>query len=48
MKKVPQHWRGKNGIYCAGLSRQGIAGCSSDAKNIAEDIMFVLLENKKT
>jgi hypothetical protein len=38
-----QHWKGENGAYCAGLSRQGLHGISVDAKNIAEDISQILL-----
>ncbi|KAJ8767713.1 hypothetical protein K2173_020653 [Erythroxylum novogranatense] len=34
----PKHWKGENGVYCAGLSRMGLGGVSNDAKAIAEDI----------
>ena len=34
----PNHWKGKNGLYCAGLSRRGLAGLSMDAQNVANDI----------
>ncbi|GMN38134.1 hypothetical protein TIFTF001_007364 [Ficus carica] len=38
----PDHWRGKNGLYCVGLSRRGFYGAKSDAENIANDIKSVL------
>ncbi|KAI3958724.1 hypothetical protein MKX01_023400 [Papaver californicum] len=34
----PNHWKGANGLYCAGLSRRGLAGVSMDAEAIANDI----------
>ncbi|KAI3886419.1 hypothetical protein MKX03_036706 [Papaver bracteatum] len=34
----PYHWKGANGLYCAGLSRRGLAGISMDAEAIAKDI----------
>ncbi|KAK4407061.1 putative indole-3-pyruvate monooxygenase YUCCA10 [Sesamum angolense] len=34
----PNHWKGKNGLYCAGLSRRGLYGAAADAQNIAHDI----------
>ncbi|KAI3903640.1 hypothetical protein MKW98_032294 [Papaver atlanticum] len=34
----PNHWKGANGLYCAGLSRRGLAGVSTDAEAIAKDI----------
>ena len=34
----PNHWKGENGLYCAGLARRGLAGIAADAKNIANDI----------
>ncbi|KAK1322870.1 putative indole-3-pyruvate monooxygenase YUCCA10 [Acorus calamus] len=38
-EKFPNHWKGKNGLYFAGLARRGLAGVSMDAQNIANDIM---------
>ncbi|GJN28113.1 hypothetical protein PR202_gb16196 [Eleusine coracana subsp. coracana] len=38
-KRYPNHWKGANGIYCAGLARRGLAGIAEDAKNIAKDIL---------
>ncbi|XP_050236502.1 probable indole-3-pyruvate monooxygenase YUCCA10 [Mercurialis annua] len=38
----PNHWKGKNGLYCVGLSRRGIYGASSDAQNAANDIKTLL------
>ncbi|RLM70191.1 putative indole-3-pyruvate monooxygenase YUCCA10 [Panicum miliaceum] len=37
-KDFPDHWKGANGLYCAGLARRGLAGIAIDAKNIANDI----------
>ncbi|RLM58471.1 putative indole-3-pyruvate monooxygenase YUCCA11 [Panicum miliaceum] len=37
-KGYPNHWKGENGLYCAGFARRGLAGISMDAKNIANDI----------
>ncbi|KAK4418193.1 putative indole-3-pyruvate monooxygenase YUCCA10 [Sesamum alatum] len=34
----PNHWKGKNGLYCAGLARRGLYGAAADAENIAHDI----------
>lgn len=34
----PNHWKGENGIYCAGFSRRGLDGIAFDAKRIAADI----------
>ncbi|PKI54451.1 hypothetical protein CRG98_025134 [Punica granatum] len=38
-ESFPNHWKGKNGLYCAGFSRKGLAGISKDAVNIANDIV---------
>ncbi|XP_051220593.1 probable indole-3-pyruvate monooxygenase YUCCA10 [Lolium perenne] len=37
-KEFPNHWKGGNGLYCAGLARRGLAGIAMDARNIANDI----------
>ncbi|XP_044321122.1 probable indole-3-pyruvate monooxygenase YUCCA11 [Triticum aestivum] len=42
IKEYPNHWKGENGIYCAGLGRRGLAGIAADAKNIANDIISVI------
>ncbi|CAL0305283.1 unnamed protein product [Lupinus luteus] len=34
----PNHWKGENGLYCAGLSRRGLFGVRADAEAITEDI----------
>ncbi|KAI4319432.1 hypothetical protein MLD38_033029 [Melastoma candidum] len=34
----PNHWKGKNGLYCVGLSRRGLYGAAGDALLIADDI----------
>ncbi|XP_073363644.1 probable indole-3-pyruvate monooxygenase YUCCA11 [Aegilops tauschii subsp. strangulata] len=42
IQKYPNHWKGENGLYCAGLARRGLAGIAADAKNIANDIKSVI------
>nr|TKW02027.1 hypothetical protein SEVIR_8G217800v2 [Setaria viridis] len=37
-QEFPYHWKGANGLYCAGLAKRGLAGIAMDAKNIANDI----------
>ncbi|XP_039133769.1 probable indole-3-pyruvate monooxygenase YUCCA11 [Dioscorea cayenensis subsp. rotundata] len=44
-QSFPNHWKGKNGVYCAGLSKRGLAGIAADAQNIAKDISTILLSN---
>ncbi|KAK1412532.1 hypothetical protein QVD17_33868 [Tagetes erecta] len=34
----PNHWKGENGLYCVGLSRNGLHGSTFDAINIAQHI----------
>nr|XP_051179505.1 probable indole-3-pyruvate monooxygenase YUCCA11 [Lolium perenne] len=41
-KDYPNHWKGENGLYCAGLARRGLAGIAEDAKNIANDIKSMI------
>ncbi|KAH0978510.1 hypothetical protein GBA52_028229 [Prunus armeniaca] len=41
-QSFPNHWKGKNGLYCVGLSQRGIYGSSVDAQNIANDIKSFL------
>ncbi|PNY00119.1 flavin-binding monooxygenase-like protein, partial [Trifolium pratense] len=31
-------WKGKNGLYCVGLSRRGFYGANLEAQNVANDI----------
>lgn len=38
----PIHWKGKNGLYCVGLSRRGFYGAGADAKNIANDVRSIM------
>ncbi|CAL4990063.1 unnamed protein product [Urochloa decumbens] len=38
-KEFPNHWKGANGLYCAGLARRGLAGIAIDANSIANDIL---------
>ncbi|XP_077210886.1 putative indole-3-pyruvate monooxygenase YUCCA10 [Tasmannia lanceolata] len=45
-EKYPNHWKGKNGLYCAGLSRRGLAGVAEDAQNIADDINRIFNDTK--
>lgn len=37
-RSYPGHWKGENGLYCAGMVRRGIYGSYEDAELIAEDI----------
>nr|XP_051178109.1 probable indole-3-pyruvate monooxygenase YUCCA10 [Lolium perenne] len=41
-KEYPNHWKGENRLYCAGLARRGLAGIAADAKSIADDIKSVI------
>ncbi|XP_054802163.1 probable indole-3-pyruvate monooxygenase YUCCA10 [Prosopis cineraria] len=41
-QKFPNHWKGKNGLYCVGLAQRGFYGASFDAQNIANDIASLL------
>uniref|UniRef100_A0ACD5ZW11 Uncharacterized protein n=1 Tax=Avena sativa TaxID=4498 RepID=A0ACD5ZW11_AVESA len=41
-KEYPNHWKGENRLYCAGLARRGLASIAVDAKNIANDIKSVI------
>lgn len=45
-KRVPSHWKGENGLYCAGFSRSGLFGISNDAKSIAQDICVAFGQKK--
>ncbi|KAM3735443.1 hypothetical protein ACB098_10G088400 [Castanea mollissima] len=38
----PNHWKGKNGLYCVGLSRRGLYGSNVDSQNVANDIKFIM------
>ncbi|CAO2825666.1 unnamed protein product [Amaranthus hypochondriacus] len=40
--RYPNHWKGKNGLYCAGLARMGLQGAFKDAIAIANDIELAL------
>ncbi|PIA47711.1 hypothetical protein AQUCO_01400361v1 [Aquilegia coerulea] len=40
--KFPDHWKGSNGLYCAGLGKRGLAGVNMDARAIADDIKSLL------
>ncbi|KAF0927837.1 hypothetical protein E2562_036467 [Oryza meyeriana var. granulata] len=37
-RRSPNHWKGENGLYCAGMNRRGIYGSGVDAELIAGDI----------
>ncbi|XP_074581037.1 putative indole-3-pyruvate monooxygenase YUCCA10 [Curcuma longa] len=37
-EKAPNHWKGRNGLYCAGFMQLGLAGVAMDAQNVANDI----------
>ncbi|KAG8378167.1 hypothetical protein BUALT_Bualt08G0109800 [Buddleja alternifolia] len=41
-KSNPDHWKGENGLYCAGFARAGLFGISNDAKAISRDISATL------
>ncbi|KAI3939055.1 hypothetical protein MKX01_001923 [Papaver californicum] len=41
-QSFPNNWKGKNGLYCAGLARNGIYGTAVDAQKIAADINTLL------
>ncbi|PON99871.1 Flavin monooxygenase-like enzyme [Trema orientale] len=38
----PNHWKGKNGLYCVGLARRGFYGAGIEAQNVANDIKSLL------
>ncbi|XP_052211016.1 probable indole-3-pyruvate monooxygenase YUCCA10 [Diospyros lotus] len=42
----PNNWKGKNGLYCAGLSRRGFYGAAMDAQSIAADINKALFPER--
>ncbi len=44
--RFPAHWKGENGLYCAGLSKRGLFGAATDAQTIADDINKVLSGRK--
>jgi len=46
-RSYPEHWKGKNGLYCAGMVRRGIYGSYEDAELIAGDISELLRPNKQ-
>ncbi|KAK6937444.1 Flavin monooxygenase-like [Dillenia turbinata] len=37
-QEFPNHWKGKNGLYCVGLARKGLYGIHMDAKLVADHI----------
>ncbi|MCH99973.1 flavin containing monooxygenase YUCCA10-like protein, partial [Trifolium medium] len=43
----PNHWKGGNGIYCAGFSKNGLQGIANDAQKIADDICSVTINARK-
>ncbi|KAI0530782.1 hypothetical protein KFK09_000330 [Dendrobium nobile] len=45
-QKFPIHWKGNNGLYCAGLVRRGLYGSAEDATCIANDISLFLSKEK--
>lgn len=44
-QKFPNHWKGRHGLYCAGLVRKGIYGLANDAEKIANDINTLLKDD---
>ncbi|CAO2192945.1 unnamed protein product [Urochloa humidicola] len=45
-RPYPEHWKGENGLYCAGMVRRGIYGSYEDAELIASDISELLRPNQ--
>ncbi|XP_061350650.1 probable indole-3-pyruvate monooxygenase YUCCA10 [Gastrolobium bilobum] len=43
----PNHWKGKNGLYCVGLSRRGFYGAKLDAQNVANDIASLIPQQER-
>ncbi|KAI5425124.1 probable indole-3-pyruvate monooxygenase YUCCA10 [Lathyrus oleraceus] len=43
-QSYPFHWKGKNGLYCVGLSRRGLYGAAQDAENVANDVRSIMQE----
>lgn len=43
----PNHWKGRNGLYCVGLSRRGFFGANFDAQNIANDIASLIPQEER-
>ncbi|KAJ1283268.1 hypothetical protein BS78_03G115700 [Paspalum vaginatum] len=41
-RRYPEHWKGENGLYCAGMVRRGVYGSGEDAELIAGDISKLL------
>ncbi|XP_009616866.3 putative indole-3-pyruvate monooxygenase YUCCA10 [Nicotiana tabacum] len=42
INEFPNHWKGENGLYCAGFSKRGLFGISMDAKSIVDNINIVI------
>nr|CAB3472819.1 unnamed protein product [Digitaria exilis] len=45
-RSYPEHWKGENGLYCAGMVRRGIYGSYEDGELIAGDISELLRPEK--
>ncbi|XP_058740722.1 probable indole-3-pyruvate monooxygenase YUCCA10 [Vicia villosa] len=43
-QSYPLHWKGKNGLYCVGLSRRGLYGAAQDAENVANDVRLSIMQ----
>ncbi|KAL2345369.1 hypothetical protein Fmac_006654 [Flemingia macrophylla] len=43
----PNHWKGRNGLYCVGLSRRGFFGANMDAENVANHIASLIPQEEK-
>ncbi|KAK4724309.1 hypothetical protein R3W88_027088 [Solanum pinnatisectum] len=41
MNEFPNHWKGENGLYCAGFSKRGLATISMDVITVVDDIKTV-------
>ncbi|XP_050910180.1 probable indole-3-pyruvate monooxygenase YUCCA10 [Lathyrus oleraceus] len=44
---LPYNWKGKNGLYCVGLSRRGFYGANLDAQNVANDIALLVPQDER-
>ncbi|KAG4916590.1 hypothetical protein AAZX31_19G193200 [Glycine max] len=43
----PNHWKGRNGLYCVGLSRRGFFGANMDAQLVANDIASLIPQEER-
>ena len=43
----PNQWKGRNGLYCVGLSRRGFFGANMDAQLVANDIASLIPQEER-